>query len=311
MKDATRIPKKKEKEAKGEQKIEVFSDERRGTRAEISLWKLGVENISEIELLKERQDFDGLSIGDIKKIDGLENLSNLKGLILSGTFEKIQGLDALENLEFLGINGQFRKIEGLDALENLISLDISGRFEKIEGLENLTHLERLIIGGRLETLESMLNVYPLKKLTELEIKTRRLLKKIEHLDGLTNLTRLVLRRNNIEEISGLDNFVNLESLDLSHNEITEIKGLSNLKKLWSLNLESNKITEVKGLQGLNLTFLNLRNNPLKGWEPRVYHVYEDDDYEHNIKRDRILLNRFTADKIEYSRYDKPGWWKDL
>lgn len=113
-----------------------------------------------------------VSIIDISKIEGLEKLTELKSLRLSGTeiFE-IKGLEKLINLEYLDLRGneiteikglenlvnlkglilgenRITEIRGLENLVNLIYLDISENpISEIKGLENLVNLKYLVLNG--------------------------------------------------------------------------------------------------------------------------------------------------------------------
>ena len=57
------------------------------------------------------------------------------------------------------------------------------------------------------------------------------IKIIESLDGLVNLTTLILSFNEIKTISGLESWVNLRKVDLNHNFISKIEGITHLKEL--------------------------------------------------------------------------------
>ena len=59
--------------------------------------------------------------------------------------------------------------------------------------------------------------------------------------NLTNLTRLDLYHNEIQDISVLANLTNLTDFDLSYNQIQDISALSNLTNLTSLDLSENQI----------------------------------------------------------------------
>ena len=82
-------------------------------------------------------------------------------------------------------------------------------------------------------------------------------------EELTNLTKLYLRSNQIEDITSLKELTNLSVLDLSSNQITDITPLKNLDKLIKLSLYDNKISNISPLKELiNLTKLDLMDNQI-------------------------------------------------
>ena len=86
---------------------------------------------------------------------------------------------------------------------------------------------------------------------------------ISALSGLTNLTSLLLWRNNITDISALSGLTNLTWLDLNGNNITDadLLALSGLTNLTRLGLGYNNVSNVSALSGLtNLTSLYLPDN---------------------------------------------------
>ena len=93
------------------------------------------------------------------------------------------------------------------------------------------------------------------------------IKTIESLDGLINLTTLILSFNEIRTISGLEFWINLRKLDLNHNFISKIEGITYLKELTVLNLSNNWISEIDDAiwiteNNIPLTELSLKWNPI-------------------------------------------------
>ncbi|MFX1257297.1 MAG: leucine-rich repeat domain-containing protein [Promethearchaeota archaeon] len=163
---------------------------------------------------------------DIKEIKGLDKITGLKKLKLSGRVcESKSGI---------------LEIKKLEKFTNLIELDLSfNRISEIKGLDNLTNLR-------------VLNL------------RRNRISEINGLDKLINLENLSLEGNQIREIKGLTTLTKLKRFDLGYNRISEIKGLENLGKLEELLLHDNKIEEINGILHLvNLKRLSLENNLLK------------------------------------------------
>ncbi len=111
-------------------------------------------------------------IADIKEIEGLENVTNLKGLDLTGNeiqqiddfpsfkelnflnlsnnkISRISGLENLPKLKCLLLKGNhITKIENLKKLQELKWLDLSdNQIKKIEGIENLPRLRQVKFDG--------------------------------------------------------------------------------------------------------------------------------------------------------------------
>lgn len=90
--------------------------------------------------------------------------------------------------------------------------------------------------------------------------------KISLLGGLANLTQLKyldLSDNKITRIERLDKLTQLVYLDLSYNHIATIKGLDKLARLTTLNLSYNIVSQIQGLDKLTeLTTLNLAYNEI-------------------------------------------------
>lgn len=88
-------------------------------------------------------------IRDITEIKGLEELTELQALDLSGNqISEINGLDTLINLVELDLSSnRINEIRGLANLTNLRKLNLRNNlFINIEGLENLIHLKKVIFG---------------------------------------------------------------------------------------------------------------------------------------------------------------------
>ncbi len=187
-------------------------------------------------------DLNEIDFKKFSDIKGIENLKDLKNLILSGNFlENLDGIEVLENLEFLYLKINYLgEINHINELINLKELNIEDNGIKlIRGLDKLTNLEILSLSYN-----------------DIE--------KIENLGNLKNIRELYLDHNNIKEIEGLENLTNLKILHLNDNEISEIKGLEDLINLNDLNLEDNGIRIIRGLDNLtNVEFLSLSYNDIE------------------------------------------------
>jgi internalin A len=209
----------------------------------------GIQKIDNIEGLGDYDNLYGLGVHGLESFEGIENLTNLKALIVvEGEFKEITGFEALKNLELLVLEQPFTvssSIKPLTHLHNLRHLilggysDIQGTLiEKIEGLENM-----------------------------IKLKTLRMpfccVKKLEGMENLENLESLNISNNYLSKIEGLDNLKNLNILDLECNEISKIEGLENLQNVNELRLIGNEISKLEGLENLpNLEELFLYGNNL-------------------------------------------------
>ncbi len=89
-------------------------------------------------------------IRDISEIEGLDKLTGLQALWLSGNqITEIKGLNKFTNLQILYLGGnQITEIKGLDKLTSLQILYLGGnQITEIKGLGKLTSLQELELGG--------------------------------------------------------------------------------------------------------------------------------------------------------------------
>ncbi len=208
---------------------------------------LEVERISDIiglEDLTELKYLD-LSGNQIREINFMENFPKLEYLRLKeNQIKEIKGLEKLTNLTELYLsNNQITVIKGLDNLKNLIVLDLSeNNITKINGLDSLSNLIYIFLqGNNIEKIEGLENLENLRELNLSENKISR----IEGLNDLENLLELNLGENQISKIEGFDNLINLRTLYLYENQIATIEGVENLKNLHFIDLRNNIISKNK------------------------------------------------------------------
>jgi Leucine-rich repeat (LRR) protein len=87
---------------------------------------------------------------------------------------------------------------------------------------------------------------------------------------LVELEKLHLRENRLEKLPDLSNLKLLQELDLSYNQLKELPTtLGDIPHLTTLILNNNRLKKVPiSLTGLQLTKLNLQNNPCWNQRPR-------------------------------------------
>ena len=190
-----------------------------------------------------------LSINDINKIEGLENMTTLEYLDLSDNeITKIEGLENLENLKEVFLNNnQISDITPLSANILLTNLNLKGNTEIDGNRNNYT-------GERLEALN---------KIGEILDRGGTINIDIDKLGLFTNYKSLDLSNQGLTTIEKLEGFTQLTNLNLSNNLITleDAKSqeiLKSMTNLESLNLQNNKVTDITAINSLkNLTGLNL------------------------------------------------------
>ena len=85
---------------------------------------------------------------EIKKMEGLKELQNLKQLLIRGTnIKEIEGLEQLTNLEVLDLSAnEISEVRGIGHLTKLRELNLNeNHITKVENLEGLINLELLLL----------------------------------------------------------------------------------------------------------------------------------------------------------------------
>ncbi len=115
------------------------------------------------------------------------------------------------------------------------------------GLESLDNVASIPFLQQLDAPVNRIKKFvPLPKTLEAVNLNDNKIQKIEHLDGMDNLSLLSLKNNDIKFISGLDGAPNLVHLDLENNKITSVTNLGTLDKLESIDLRGNDLRGVRG-----------------------------------------------------------------
>jgi len=190
---------------------------------------------------------------NIENINGLENLTALKTLILcDNRIKKISGLETLSQLENLILSdNEIEKIEGIEHLKKLKELDLSNnKIKKIEALDNFHQLSNLMLSNNqirdLGGLSSLLN------LESLDISSN-LITSIDYLGKLDKLRSLYLDNNNITNLKELGGLAQLRTLSLNKTPIKleHLEVLKDLPSLTSIKVRETLIPE-KYIEGERL-----------------------------------------------------------
>ena len=202
---------------------------------------------------------------ELSSVEFLKNIPNLTILRVTDTdLVDLTPISCLKKLEVLEVyNNKIKDIDPLRGLLKLHWLDIAGN--QVQSLKPISglNLKELKAGDNQFT-----DLTPLARMVSLEwlslYQTREGSSKIlsiQPLAGLTNLTHLFIKNNNIKNIWPLQNLTQLEVLVLSENGIVDIRGLGKLYSHKTLHLDSNQIWDIKIISNLQrLTYLNLKDN---------------------------------------------------
>jgi len=213
----------------------------------------------------------GIWVGQIESLNGLENCMNLKRLYLQyHLFSDISPLANLTNLIELNLSFN-QNICDISPLVELIQLKYLYLNENgITDISPLANMTQLIV---LELYSNPIeNINAVESMTDLEVLTLNCLQSgdISPLSEIRQLYRLVLRSCQITDITPLTNLSNLNSLDLSDNSITDISSLAGLINLNDIRLSDNQIVDISALENLTeLTILKLSNNNITDILPLV------------------------------------------
>ena len=159
-----------------------------------------------------------------------------------------------------------RQILDLEKTYNIEIVDLSSQEEIDPGIDR--YFKQDSSGAVVELclqecqIDSMAWLIDFPALKILDLRDNQL-RKLEGLERLTSLTKLILWRNQINKLEGLDRLTSLTWLDLSGNQIRKLEGLDRLTSLTELYLLGNQISKLEGLDSLtSLTWLNLMSNQI-------------------------------------------------
>jgi hypothetical protein len=209
---------------------------------------------------------------NIRKIDGLATLSNLKTLILSfNEIQKIEGVEGLHTIERLDLGyNLIKRVDGLQVLPNLRVLQLNNNL--LYRLEDVSVLKQSVPA----LTELNLSHNALCEAKGYRMIVLRRLPSIEVFDGVAvgtderdsaletgNITDEMLRKNMLSVrrmaggASGIDGLasdsdgswrVALQELDLDHCGLRRLQNLENLPNLRRASFCDNELTHVEGLE---------------------------------------------------------------
>ncbi len=179
---------------------------------------------------------------DIEILDLEGTQINLRGFVKFGKGYKIENINGIENftaLKHLILSGN--QIDDFAPIANLTEL------EDLQSYFGMNAYEGRVYNKKIKNVEVIGN---LNKLTRLEL-TNAELEDISFLSNLTNLESLDLQQNRIKDISCYRSFPKLRWTSLQQNQITDISPLKDLTNLRTLDLQMNKISDISYIENLS------------------------------------------------------------
>ena len=164
----------------------------------------------------------------------------------------------LKKLSIDNFNNNLINLTGLEHAHNLRAFR-GYNISDFSVLSELTQLKTLGLSN--SNISDISFLAGLTQLRALRLKDNNI-SDITTLADLTQLDSLILDNNNISDITPLAGLTQLRSLYLVGNSISDISPLTGMTQLIALRLWNNSISDVSSLVALNLTNLNIHDNPL-------------------------------------------------
>lgn len=215
----------------------------------LCLEEKGLADISPLYSLSglEALYMNGCSIADTDFLKNMSGMTSLKALYIDSikvggtdSFENslkdISGIEQLTSLEELSLSGRIEDISPLGSLTNMKSLLLSnGYIESIENLHGMMQMEELTL-----LCKNVSDISPMKNMTQ--IKTLYIssdnLSDISAVSGMTQIEKLDLHNcKNLSDISPLSGLSSLKELNFNYCEsLSELSPIAELKGLESLDI---------------------------------------------------------------------------
>jgi hypothetical protein len=220
--------------------------------------KVGVDISGEVstdELDKKLNQLDELS--NLKYLAKLDKLMELTRLSELERLENLDSLNELEKLDKLSNLKDLKNLEKLSSLEDLQKLTLLNKLTALENLKNLDDLSKLSLLSRLDELSKLETINKLEILLHehraylaplAQLESLKELSRLEELQGLGKLSHLE-KIDQLKNLSQLDQLKNLNSLE----ELTKLKSLHHLEEIRKLDeLRSlNKLEQLGNLAALD------------------------------------------------------------
>lgn len=184
----------------------------------------------------------------IKSLKGIEYLSNLESLDISGyKLKSLKGIEKLPKLTALWAEGNnLKNLKSISKAENLESICVeSNRLKSLEGIESLTKLKSVCVKDN--QLTSLKELKHLNNLIAIEANENKITT-LAGLGNLKNLIRLEVSYNQIKGLRPIEKLRKIEYLDVSYNQIKSLEGLKCTSSIYNLDASFNKIKKLPNLR---------------------------------------------------------------
>eukprot|EP01041_Mallomonas_annulata_P012009 gene12009-25159_t len=218
----------------------------------------------------------------MKKVSGAKlgnfiqnQLGDITALSLEGCqIEKIEDLVGLSSLQRLNLSkNKLHRLCGLNDTPNLGMLNLSNNCldgsSSLEDLRYVCGLRTLNIGNNLKITHIQPHIFKSLKVLQAFIANDCNIENISFIKNLSNLTTLILSKNNINNfhISEVGPLSHLTKLSIGHNHLTSIPNLNSCPELQELRINHNQIPNIHHslLSNIKLKILDISHNKLSNW----------------------------------------------
>lgn len=152
-------------------------------------------------------------------------------------------------------------------------------------------------------LTDLIGIEKLTNLEKLDI-NNNYIEDLSPIKDLTKITELFCSSNYLKNLHGVESLINLKLLYCVNNKLANLDELKDLKNLEDLGCNDNRITSLKGIQGLNIYFLYCQNNMISPREHmRInFNVVRDLEWSNNIPELKgmrpIEIRRHLQSKVD-------------
>jgi Leucine-rich repeat (LRR) protein len=210
----------------------------------------------------------------VQDFSDFQLLSNLKELsftdITIPNFDFVSGMPLMVTMTVTG--GTVESMEGIGGAVALKNISINNA--KVTDITPLTatalaNMDSLTLIGN--HITSLTPISGMTALTYLNVASNYLITSLDGIENMTNLVVLDASVNTINDISAIASLVNLKVVRLSTNNITDLSDLAGLLNVTELRLDYNfGVSDISVLQQLTkLSRLTLANDNITGLAPVI------------------------------------------
>ncbi len=236
------------------------------TLNELNIDGVNESKLDDIDFVKKLTNLEALSINGLK-VGSLAAVADLKSLTLLYASEcdlkNISSLKKLTNMETLDISGNsVSDLSALEDMKSLVYLDVSkNNIKNVNALENVMTLLYLDVSENegITTLKGLDHMWVLEELYAADCKISAV-----SLEENTELLKVVLSGNKIENVDDISRLISATSIDLSDNSIKTLPDMSSMAALKAFYVANNQIESIDNLEKVTtLTTLDISGNKIK------------------------------------------------